>query len=80
MDCCFLPSQGVRVDRSDFAGGMYCEYLLYESLAALYRRGEAARVVFLHHPGEKSDEAGTKEGAAVAVSVIGAMIDQLNSE
>ena len=60
--------------------GGYCEFLLYNSLAELYRRGDAARAQFLHHPGLRTDPAGIELGVRVAVAAIGSMIDQLYDE
>jgi hypothetical protein len=44
----------------------------------LYRRGEKARTLFLHHAGKKTTGDDIEEGARVAVSVICSMIDQLH--
>jgi hypothetical protein len=57
----------------------YCEFIFYTSLVTLYRRGEMARSLFLHHPGRKTTREDIKDGAKVAASVICSMIDQLEA-
>ncbi|KAI1127031.1 hypothetical protein F5Y10DRAFT_243523 [Nemania abortiva] len=73
-----LPDIPVR--SSTNAGLLYCELILYNSLAALWRRGEKARVMFLHHAGKKTEERDIEQGAQVATSVICSMIDQIEAE
>ncbi|KAI0115620.1 hypothetical protein GGR51DRAFT_503591 [Nemania sp. FL0031] len=70
----------IPVKSSTDAGLLYCELILYNSLAALYRRKEKARVMFLHQAGKKTEELGIEQGAKVATAVICSMIDQIESE
>jgi len=61
------------------AGLLYCEFIFYTSLAALYKRDEKARTLFLHHAGKKTDKDDIAQSAKVAVSVICSMVDQIES-
>ncbi|KAF4458060.1 Peptidase C15 [Fusarium austroafricanum] len=61
------------------AGLLYCEFIFYTSLAALYRREEPARALFLHHPGKKTTEQDIEEGVMIATVAICSMIDQLEA-
>lgn len=74
--------QHVRCDATVDAGHEYCNFTFYTSLAELYRRGEAARAVFVHIPGspvkdEEMRQTRARNGVEVIVSAIGAMVDQL---
>ncbi|KAF2753269.1 peptidase C15, pyroglutamyl peptidase I-like protein [Pseudovirgaria hyperparasitica] len=59
------------------AGLLYCEFIFYTSLAALYTRDEDSRVTFLHHAGKKIEPKDIKVGAQVAEAVICSLIDQI---
>ena len=66
------------METSTDAGLLYCEFIFYTSLAALYKLKETPRAMFLHHAGKRMTPEGIDEGARVAVSVICSMIDQLD--
>ncbi|KAI0888149.1 uncharacterized protein GGS22DRAFT_155178 [Annulohypoxylon maeteangense] len=70
-----LPNTPVMISRN--AGLLYCEFIFYTSLSALYKKDETQRAMFLHHAGNKTESRDIEEGAKVAASVICSMVDQL---
>ncbi|KAI8656998.1 hypothetical protein NCS56_01305500 [Fusarium sp. Ph1] len=72
-----LPVRRDANKTSTEAGLLYCEFIFYTSLAALYRREEPPRALFLHHAGKKTAKEDIEEGARVAAAVVRSMVDQL---
>ncbi|KAL7955397.1 hypothetical protein V8C34DRAFT_291664 [Trichoderma compactum] len=71
-----MPNTLIRA--STDAGRFSCEYILYSSLAELWRRGLDKRVMFMHVPA-KSSEKDITEGVDVAVHLILTIVDMLES-
>jgi len=67
--------QDIPVTISNDAGLLYCEFILYTSLATLYKKQEDARVVFFHVPGSETEE-DIEKGAEVLKGLICAMVEQ----
>jgi pyroglutamyl-peptidase len=66
-----LPDADIRI--SEDAGRYLCDFIYYCSLAHLFKKGEAKRVVFLHIPLE-SDEAAVKAGVEITLELIRALV------
>lgn len=69
-------AQGLDIQASTNAGGAYCEFILFTSLAALRARGEAGRALFLHVPGMKAADEDIRDSVKVATSVIQRIVDE----
>lgn len=79
---CLADCPESNIDLSDDGGLAFCEFGFYNSLAALHRRREPARAVYMHvpkmpqrEPRSKHDE-DIQQGARVAVALIKAMLEQ----
>ncbi|KAH8814913.1 putative pyroglutamyl peptidase type I [Xylogone sp. PMI_703] len=72
-----LPDCDIRI--SEDPGRYLCDFIYYSSLAHLYRKGEDARVLFLHVPVD-SDPASVKTGVDITIELIRAAVKNLKAK
>jgi len=69
------PCSKLTPASQDIPVTIYCEFILFTSLATLYNKQEDARVVFFHVPGSETEE-DIEKGAEVLKALICAMVEQ----